>query len=154
MSQHRKTCFFFRQLLLQPLWLNNLFLNPTISKSITPICKIVDLFRFSDIWSVPLGSLLLPTHTTRCSITCTLDHNCNQFWASCIPPHIIDFAVWCSPHDMHIIPLAVNNQNDSTMFALELQPPLTHEATVLLYRIALSKFSPLTTPPSVLDHPT
>ena len=122
---------FFRQLLLQPLWLNNLFLNPTTSKPITPICKIVDLFRFSDIWSIPLGSIFLPTHTTRCSITCTLDHNCHQFWTSCIPPHIIDFAAWCSPHDMHIIPLADNNQIDSTMFALELQPPLTHEAIPL-----------------------
>ena len=45
---------FFSQLLLQPLWLNNIFLNPTTSRSISPTSKFVDLFLFRDIWSIPL----------------------------------------------------------------------------------------------------
>ena len=49
---------FFCQLLLQPLWLNNLFLNPITSRSIPPTSQVVDLFLFRDIWSIPLCSIL------------------------------------------------------------------------------------------------
>ena len=79
---------FFTQLLLQPLWLNNIFLNPTTSRSISPTSLIVDLFLFRDIWSIPLCSILIPTHKTNCSPSCLYDLNCCTFWTSCIPPSI------------------------------------------------------------------
>ena len=122
---------FFSQLLLQPLWLNNIFLNPTTSRSISPTSLIVDLFLFRDIWSIPQCSILIPTHKTNCSPSCSHDPNCCTFWTSCIPPSIIEFATWCSPHYIHNPQIADTTHNESSMFTLQILPPMTHDATPL-----------------------
>ena len=122
---------FFRQLILQPLWLNNLFLDPATSKPINPTCQIIDLILFKDIWNISQCSIVIPTHKTTCSLTCTHDHNCIQFWAPCIPHHITDFAAWCSPFYIQEAPSEDNTQHESTIFSLEIQPSSTHNAIPL-----------------------
>ena len=107
---------FFHQLLCEPLWLNKLFLNPTTLVAIIPTAEVVDLFLFKSIWNIQLGSISLTDHETKCSVTCTHDHNCLPFWISCIPLNIVEFAAWCSPHFLPIhAPLDHEEQNESTM---------------------------------------
>jgi len=109
---------FFQRLLLEPLWLNKLFLNPA------PTNQITDLLLFKEIWNLQSGSIIIPTHETTCSDNCMHDDKCYPFWASCIPSHIIDFASWCSPH---YIPTTNQNHDtpiESTIFTLELHPHL------------------------------
>ncbi len=123
---------FFYQLLNEPLWLNKLFSNPTTSASIVPTCEVVDLFCFRHIWSISLCYISITDHETTCSATCTHDHNCRLFWASCIPLHIVDFAAWCSPHFIPIqAPLDYETQSESTVFTLEIQSNSTHVPTLL-----------------------
>ena len=121
---------FFHQLLREPLWFNNLFLNPTTSASCVPISQVVDIFFFKDIWSIQLCSFSMAAHDTTCSPNCTHDQNCLHFWAPCIPLNIVEFAKWCSPHFVPmIIPLVQDNLTESTVFALDIQPAL--ERTLL-----------------------
>ena len=116
---------FFQQLLSEPLWLNQLFLNPN------PTSQIIDLLLFKEIWSIQSGSLFIPTHETTCSDSCMHDDKCYQFWESCIPSHIIDFASWCSPHYIPTTNQNYNTPNESTVFILELLPYSTHDAIPL-----------------------
>ena len=121
---------FFYQLLNEPLWLNELFLDPATSASIAPTCEVVDLFCFRHIWSIPLCSFSIPNHETTCSALCTHDYNCRMFWASRIPSHIVDFAAWCSPHFVpRQEPSVHETQNESTVFTLAIQP--AHESILL-----------------------
>ena len=121
---------FFYQLLNEPLWLNELFLDPATSASIAPTCEVVDLFCFRHIWSIPLCSISIPNHETTCSVLCTHNYNCRMFWASRIPSHIVDFAAWCSPHFVpRQEPSVHETQNESTVFTLAIQP--AHESILL-----------------------
>ena len=125
----RQELYSFNMLLLEPLWLNKLFVNPTTSKSISPTSHVGNLGLFRDIWSLQLRSFVIPIHETTCSATCSHDHNCRLFWESCIPPLIAQFAEWCSPHYMHIPPNST--QVESTMFTLQIHPTPNHDAIPL-----------------------
>ena len=53
-----------------------------------------------------------------------------MFWASRIPSQIVDFAAWCSPHFVpRQEPSVHENQNESTVFTLAIQP--AHDSILL-----------------------
>ena len=127
----KKDLLFFHQLLHEPLWLNNLFLDPLTSKVNTPTSPMVDLLLFNNIWSIQLRSISLQDHVSTCSATCKHNHECALYWTRCIPTPIVEFAEWCSPFYTPGIHTNDNKQLESTEFTLQIHPNPTHEAVPL-----------------------
>ena len=80
-------------------------------------------------------SILIPAHKTACSATCMHDHHFCLRWAllQYIPSLLADFAAWCYPHYIPIIPLAYVSQNEGVGCVNPRNPPVysTHDATPL-----------------------
>ena len=121
----------FHQLLHEPLWFNNLFINPTTSAVNIPTSPMADLLIFKEIWSLQLGTILIHAHGSFCSVACTHNSDCGLFWTSCIPTNILEFAGWCSPHYIPGTHPVDNKQPESSVFALQIHPNPTHAAIPL-----------------------
>ena len=118
----------FQQLLLEPLWMNGLFVDPISRNPLSPFSKGVDILNFKHIWNIQQGSIQIPMHADSCSPACSYNQHCRNFWIACIPINVIEFAVWCSR-----FPVPASSTNNEPLaelvsFSLDIISPIGNHA--------------------------
>ncbi len=123
----------FQQLLLEPLWLNALFVDPISHNPLTPFSKGDDILNFKHIWNMQQGSIQIPMHTESCSPECSQDQHCKKFWNACIPLFVIEFAAWCSRFPVPVPIFPTNNKPpvELVSFSLDITSPGNRALTPL-----------------------
>ena len=118
----------FQQLLLEPLWLNGLFLDPISHNPLIPFSKDVEILNFKHIWSIQQGSVHIPPHAVQCFTLCSHDQGCKFFWNTCISPNTIEFAAWCSQFQAPIISINDDLSAELVSFSLDITAPNGNQA--------------------------
>ena len=118
----------FQQLLLEPLWMNGLFVDPISHNPLIPFSKGMDILNFKHIWSIQQRSIQIPRHNDQCSPACSRDQHCRNFWNACIPLTTIEFAAWCS--HLPIPVFSTNNEIPAELvsFSLDIAYPVDNHA--------------------------